>query len=231
MGVDIIGIIKHELTIEEAVNLPDTINTWSDVLEAKKSKKYEYQEYLDNQVKNKSKWSCEKEVNPIALQGIWESLRVNKPRPKELYGYDNWIDCFIGTIKVYENSIIISHLPEHRYANIKNKETAQRILKCNKLIAKHLRADEILYCPDSSFPTAVIEDWSIEGKRYEEVKQRAIELFGKPPDSINDGRKYMFFFDYVNARVEDITEWGDCTGYWKFDEKINDYKLDKDFRK
>ena len=106
--------------------------------------------------------------------------------------------------------------PEHKYGNFKIQGVAKRIIEVNRIIARHLGGEEIIYCPDSAFPTSSIEEFAFEGNSLTEIKKRGIEKFGHPPKGIDEGRKYMFFIDNIHEDIGELTEWHDWEVYWKY---------------
>ena len=229
MGVDILGIVKHNLNAKQAVELPKIIDTWQDVKNAKKSETYQFKDSLNRILQKKARWYCDKEMTIEALERIWKAYKTRDSNSDAFQGYDDQIDCFFGQLRICEKVVIISHSPEHKFGNINISETATRIIKSNRLIAKHLDANEILYCPDSAYPTSLIEEYAFEGDEYEKIKAKSIAKFGQPPKGINEGRKYMFFFDNINEELEKITEREGWEGYWKYNEQKGEYEFDKTY--
>lgn len=220
MGVDILGIVRHKMTAKEILFLPKRIDSWSEMKELKKDNK---------QMLNKpAKWNCKNEMTEKALLLLWKSLETNDSQPKELYGFDYSIECFIGWINVFRNTLVINHFPEHKYRNIDLPETANRIIKINRKIAREMGGEEIIYCPDSSYPTSIIEEYAMEGKSLDEIKKLGITEFGQPPKGINEGRKYMFFIDNLNEEIGEITERNEYEEYWKYNREIGRYELKKE---
>ena len=163
-----------------------------------------------------------------ALLSLWRCLETNEPHSGDLIGLDYTIDCFIGSINVYRNTLVINHFPEHKYGNINIPEPAMRIIKINRMVAKEIGSDEIIYCPDSAYPTSIIEEYAIEGKSFDEIKRLGIAKFGQPPKGINEGRKYMFFIDNISDDIGEINERNEYEEYWKYNREKGRYELKKE---
>lgn len=220
MGVDILAIVRHKMTPKEVLLFPNRIDSWSEMKELKKGN--------DHMLKKTARWDCLNEMTEETILSLWRCLEKNEPPPKDLYGYDYSIECFIGWIKVFRNTIIINHFPEHKYGNIDMPEPANRIIKINRMIAKEMGSHEIIYCPDSSYPTSIIEEFAMEGKCFEEIKKLGIAKFGQPPKGINEGRKYMFFIDNLNEEIGEITERNEYEEYWKYNRETWEYELKRE---
>lgn len=220
MGVDILGIVRHKMTAKEILSLPERIDSWSEMKELKKDNKH--------MLNKTAKWDCKNEMTEEALLLLWKCLETNEPQPKDLYGFDYSIECFIGWINVFRNTLVINHFPEHKYGNIDLPETANRIIKINRKIAREMGSEEIIYCPDSAYPTSIIEECAMEGKSLDEIKKLGIAKFGQPPKGINEGRKYMFFIDNLNEEIGEITERNEYEEYWKYNRETGRYELKKE---
>lgn len=207
------------MTPKEMLSLPNRIDSWTEIKELKNG-----QEYM---LAKKATWNCKNEMTEAALTMFLDYLEDEKPLPKYLSGFENSIECFVGWIKVFRNTIVVSHFPEHKYGNMHYPELAKRIIKINRAIAKRTGSEEIIYCPDSAFPTAIIEEYALEGKNFETIKKLAIEQFGNPPKGIGEGRKYMFFIDNIHDDIGNLTEWKDWEGYWKYNQETGNYELKK----
>lgn len=217
MGTDIYGIIKHNLTAKQAISLPAEIETWQEIKELKKDDKY--------MLSKQAKYDGREVLDEKYIVELWNCFEKEEPMPQNLYGYSNIIDCFLGWIKVYRNTVVITQFPHHKYGNMHYPSVAKKIIEINRIIAKKLKSNEIVYCPDSAFPTSIIEEYAREGKTIEEIKTFAIERFGEPPKGIDEGRKYMFFIDNINEEIGEITELDDWEEYWKYNYETRDYEL------
>jgi hypothetical protein len=217
MGTDIYGIIKHNLTPKQVINLPKEIDTWQEIKRIKKKDKY--------MLSKLAKYDGKELITEKSIVELWDCFEKEEPMPPNLYDYSNIIDCFIGWVKVYRKTVVINQFPEHKYGNMHYPNVAKKVIEINRIIAKKLGSDEIVYCPDSAFPTAIIEEYAREGKSIEEIKMFAIGRFGEPPKGIDEGRKYMFFIDNINEEIGEIAELDDWEEYWKYNNETRDYEL------
>ncbi len=221
MGVDIFGVFNHNLSIEEAVNLPKQIDSWEDIKKLKLELKSVHN--IDHNFSKTANWIAQNEINSSSLSTLWDAIESGTAFGAKIAGIDNIIECFLGWIRIYRHSICIVNWPEHKYANIFDPETAMKIFTINRAIAKKFNASKILYYPDSAIPTAWLGDYIEEGKTVDEVIRIGIELFGIPPSNLDDGRSYMFFIDNINNEIGSMTEINAWDKYWKYDETIEDY--------
>lgn len=217
MGVDLVGIIGHSLTKKEIIELPKKIDKWYDVNEF-------FSSYKKRPLR-KAKWDGI--INEEELELIWQYFESNdfsKELLKKMENFDSVIDCSFGTLSIYRRTILITHW-NHKYSNLRYPESAKNILTLNRIIARHFNMEEILYCPDSGFPTQTIQDKALSGLSFKKLKEYGINKFRLPPKHINEARKYMFFIDNINSEFGEIDVWEGESPYWKYNYKLNKYEL------
>jgi len=217
MGVDLIGIIRHTMSNKEILDLPEQVNDWNNVNEF-------FASYSNISIE-KAKWDGI--INEEQLELIWkyyETAEIHKESLNKLENLDSDIDCCFGTLSIFRRTILISHW-NHKYSNLKTPETAKNILTLNRMITKHFNQNEIIYCPDSGYPTESIKDQAISGLEFEKLKRFGISEFGTPPKNLNDGRKYMFFIDNLTEDLNKLTPWDGENPYWYYDNQNRGYKL------
>jgi hypothetical protein len=222
MGMDIFGIVSHNLSAKEAVLLPEMIKTWNEIFIIKSEPSLAHPDFKLKSLQ-KSQWENTAISNEFILNQIWEIREGSIPETKEANGCDTTIDCFVGDIKVYRNTLTITHSPEHKYANIWHPERATRIIIINRKIAEFFGGKEVIYCPDGGYPTAILIDYALEGKTFESIKELGYKKFGLPPRGIAEGRKNMFFIDNIDDEIGEITEWTDDGDYWRYNYETNEY--------
>jgi hypothetical protein len=222
MGMDIWGIVSHRLTAKDAISLPETIDSWVEI-QSLKSAQSSIASSSNLQARQKAEWRNVDPINEFSLSAIWQILDGSTPNTEKHYSCDTSIECFIGTIKVYKNTIAIIHSPEHKYGNIRHPETAIRMIKINRKIAEQFGSKEVLYCPDGYYPTEILSEYAMTGKSLKEIFELGIQKFGEPPNGIEEGRKNMFFIDKIDEEIGEISEWDDDSDYWKYNEQTREY--------
>ena len=223
MGVDLLCIFEHKLSKKDLVNLPSIIDSWSSIRKERKSHYSNFPDSLKKQTKIDAFWDADIEITEKILEEIFESWKTNNSTYQ--HSLKNRIDCFLGFVKVYENSIIVEYSPEHKYANLHDKDISSQILKLNRLIANKLNSDKILYCPDSSFPTAQIYYKIQEGMTVDDAIEFGENKFQKPPEQINEGMKFMFFIDDLKKNIDSLEDWDWSDLIWQYNETTNQYEL------
>ncbi len=218
MGVDLVAIIEHNLTLKELVDLPNQINTWDEVLDF-------FASYDQNQRPPiQSKWDGP--IDEFQLELVWKyyELEDNTDIINQLNTFDSDIHCVFGSLSVLRNTILLTHW-NHKYSNLEDPIKAQNILSLNRMIARRFNSNEILYCTDSTYPTQIIEDKALEGLHFSELKAFSLNRFGQPPESLNEARKYMFFLDNIDRKMDAFSFWDGTSPYWTYDSSIKEYKF------
>lgn len=223
MGVDLLCIFENKLSNKEVLNLPTSINGWLEIKEERKSHYSNFPDSLSKQLQIEAFWDTDIELSEQILEEIFDSWKMQNSTYQ--HSLQNRIDCFLGYIRVYKNVIILEYTPEHKYANLHDKEIASQIIKLNRTIANKLGSEKVLYCPDSGFPTAQIYYKTQEGKTVDESIEFGIEQFGQPPETINEGMKFMFFIDDLEKNIDNFNNWDWRDLIWKYNESTKQYEL------
>lgn len=169
MGMDIVAIVSHNLSAKEAVLLPEMIKTWNEIFVIKSESTLAHPDFILKSLQT-SQWENTAISNKFILNQIWQILEGSIPETKESNGCYTGIHCFIGIINVYRHTLRITHYPEHKYGNIRHPESATRIININRKIAQLLGGKEVLYCPDSYYPTWILSEYAMEGKTLDTIK-------------------------------------------------------------
>jgi len=223
MGVDLIAAIGHKLSKADLVKLPVFIDQQTNARAAK----FLHGDPYYSQLKE-SKWKGELEMTETVLEQIWEDWRLDTLLSNKRI-LDNEIDCFIGSIDVWRNTLVICHFPEHKYANLQYPDKARVIFESNRCIARALGEDKILYFPDSAFPTSILYDKAHKGLTIEELIEIGIQEFGQPPKTLSEGAQFMFFIDQFQDLDGELSEWNFSEQkYWKYNGQKGQYEKNSD---
>ncbi len=226
MGVDLTGIIAHNLNTKEILELPKRIDSWEEIKNIRQTglKKEWTDEYVSEYYSNfkSARWNCEYEMNEKILELIWKDcdLGTNYSDGKI---FDNTIDSYFAIIKVYEKTLLIEQMPWHKYGNLRNSDFAEAILKINRFIAKKLNQNKVLYCVDSGYPTQAINELALQGKIIGDLIKFSELEFGKPPKPIQEGMKFTYFIDNLDEEIEQLKDWEYEEMYWKYDSLSKKY--------
>lgn len=187
------------------MKLPNLIDSWLNV-----KLHYESFEY-NSPSKEKAKWSSvygDRDVTKEEIQTEWHIAQKNHTEltNEEIASIQsrNSIDCDYGLIDVYPNTLLLSMYVSYRV--LANAYTAKHFLTLNRLIAENLNQTEVLYFPDNGYKTSAIWEEVYSCKSYSQVKHYAFNEFGITPRDIENGRKNMFFIDYMDEEIN-LTEW------------------------
>lgn len=223
MGVDLLCIFENKLSKKDLTNLPSIINSWSSIKKVRQSHYSQFPDSLKRQTKIDAFWDSDIEITEIILEEIFSSWKTNNSTYQ--HSLKNRIDCFLGFVRVYENAIIIEYMPEHKYANLHDKDISEQILSLNRAIAKKLNSDKILYCPDSSFPTAQIYYKIQQGMTVDDAIEFGTQTFQKPPEQICEGMKFMFFIDDLEKNIDNLKDWDWRDLMWQYNEMTKQYEI------
>ncbi len=230
MGVDIGGIIQHNLTKEEIINIPKVIDSWSEIRKLKKSHEccyINYGERFEKQLISNSKWQNDTAPTENTLEVVQQYFengdRECKVNPNQIN-----LRTFWGGISFYRNIAIIEHSPEHKYANLHYPEVAKNLLEVNREIAGKFNANKVVYYPDTSFPTEVIWEEAIKCRSIESLIKDMNVRFFEPPKSIKDAMKYFYFIDDFSDPLNDLEEWEWTDSPWIYNEVSKEYEFKLD---
>lgn len=222
MGVDLIAAIGHKLSKAELLKLPVIIDQQKSLREIKFLQGDSYFMQL-----KEAKWNSELKMTESVLEQLWDDWRLDTHLSGERI-FDNTIDCLIGSIDVWRNTLLICHFPEHKYSNLQNPDTARILFESNRCIARALGEDKILYFPDSAFPTSILCDKAQNGLTIDELIDFGIKEFGEPPKTLSDGAQFMFFIDHFQNLDGELREWNwSDQKYWKYNELKGVYEKSK----
>lgn len=207
-------IMEHSLTIDEIVNLPETIKTWKEIHE--------------NYAKNNK--------NPkLEILAKW-----NKDDPKELktsiqLEWDQWeknidvteycrLDTTMFELKINRKTIHVSPWPHHKYGNLYYFPTRNYLIEHIRMIGRKFKSSKIIYCADSACSTAMIEEKSLMGSSLNELIEFGINTFGLIPDTLTKGVYNYFFVDDYELDLEDYPN-----DAYIFNRSNEEYFLEKKF--
>lgn len=216
MGVDLWGIIGHSYTKKQLLELPKKMQAWEEIYT-----------YYNNRSGHSPSYgvSWDGATTEEDLERIWqyqEGKSAEELSLEELDELDPSIGCNFGDLYVYRNTFAVAH-NWYRYNNLCDPWRGTTILWINRMLAQQLGASEVLYCPDSGYPTQMIGDLASMGWDYNSLKNYGLQEFGTPPKGVNEGRKYHFFIDPIHEPLEELTEWDGESPYWSYD-KDNGYQ-------
>ncbi len=191
MGMDIVAIMRHSMSVEELCVLPDKINTWTDVFK-------HYSKYNENPKKQiDAKWDY---VNPTPEMLIAQFEGYEK----HLSNFSTFsISSSFGDFKINRNTIIACPWSQHKYGNLYDYESRRYVIIFMRLIAKELSSEKIIYCPDSSCSTEILYDKAYDGMSIDEIEKFGLNLFGKIPETLTEAIYNYFFIDDLNLILED----------------------------
>jgi len=87
------------------------------------------------------------------------------------------------------------------YEMTANKEY---IFELNRIIAKILGSNQIVYCCDSYYHPEIIESKSMEGWNINSIIEYSNEKFGEPPIEINAAIENLYFIDSFDLELKDM---------------------------
>ncbi|MCG8577819.1 MAG: hypothetical protein MI810_23275 [Flavobacteriales bacterium] len=213
MGVDLVGIIPHDLSKKELLDLVQRLDQYTPLKDAAQSWKLPH-------------WKVD--LDQKALELIWryyESDELDTENMPDQLDAD--IHCSFGMISVFRHTLLVTNW-DHKYGCLYNPQRAWPILTVNRLLAQLLDQKEILYCTDSAYPTSQINDKALSGWKYDDLKDFGMKEYGTPPSDLNQARKMMFFLDDLSYDLNDLEEWdGENNPYWFYDPKSRNYVQNK----
>lgn len=115
-------------------------------------------------------------------------------------------------------------MPWHRYSNLYDKDMARMILEINRTIARKLNQNKIVYYPDSSYPTSILDDYAKIGKSTELLIRIGDKLFTNRPNEIKEGIQFKYFVDDLSDDLSKLTDLKSSEKYWKWNNQIKEYK-------
>ncbi len=196
MGVDIVAIMKHELTQDEVFNLPNEINTWTDILEFHKDFNDDKKDVIN------AKWDAGIiEVTKDLIEKEWIAWETNQETQTSPRIYTSFADFTIN-----RHTINTCPMWRHKWGNLYDFETREFVILLNRKIAKKLGAKRIIYCVDSSCSTYILEELSLMGWKLEDIENYGINEFGVIPNNLTEAVYNYFFIDDLNLDLTDYNE-------------------------
>lgn len=193
MGMDLIVIMEHSLDMDEIVQLPETILTWSDIHQ-------KYALYNKNPtIEIGAKWNCE-DISKLKqlLQQEWEQWEQEQ---------DITLFCTINTtmfeLTINRRTVQLCLWAHHKYSNLYDFSTRKYIIELMRLIGKKFDSPSILYCPDDYCSTAILKEKSSMGLSLEETIEYGIQTFGPIPKTLTKAIYNHFFVDNYMLDLED----------------------------
>jgi hypothetical protein len=228
MGVDLGGIIEHNLNPKEILEIPIAINDWDEIRALKKSHEfcsYNYDKRFETQLKSNSKWSEDIAPTEESLLTIWDFYETGSNGACSVNPFQNRLSTFWGEIRFFRKVAIITHSPGHKYGNLQYPEIAHNLLSVNRKIAKQFNADKIVYCPDSGFPTETVWHEAWKGQSLDEHIYKMNKLFFEPPKTLNKAIMYYYFIDDFSSELNNFKKWTWDDSPWIYNEETNRYEF------
>lgn len=201
MGIDLCSLIGHSLTPDEVKLFPSVVDSWDEVKQA----------YIENSYGQTDRnGTVNDSLTKVNIPSFWNKydLSIDEQISKnwlEVTDDDNFrvkLETYFGFIYIYRHTLDVEFSPEHKYANLFTESSRNYILRFNRLIAKRMSQNFVVYCPDSGHRTEQIKDWAAySGHTIEDVLTLATNEFGKPPNDLVGGIINMFFIDFIDNPV------------------------------
>lgn len=228
MGVDVGGIIEHNLSPQQIIEIGTKIDSWKDIRDLKRSHEccsYNYGERFEKQLKSNHEWSEGNIPTESDLETIWNYYETGNGGACRVNPFQNGINTFWGEIRFFRKIAIIGHSPEHKYGNLLYPEIAQNLLEVNREIAKKFKSNKIVYCPDSGFPTELVWYEAWKSKSLDQHILNMNRMFFEPPKNLKEAIKYYYFIDDFSSRIDNFEKWEWTDSPWVYNEKINQYEF------
>lgn len=215
MGVDLIGITGHKMKMKEIIEFPHILDSWIDL----RTYLIENNEVASTRLNFKSTWKVKPTIK--SLERLW------KEHETDSVTQSNWIETYFGDINIYRENITIEIDSIQKYGNFRYTEAALSAIKICRIIAKNLKEEQVIFCPDSAYPTSEIYNFALDGLSPDKIIKKGIEKFGPIPKGISKGRKNYFFVDYVNQPIGEIIDWDEEESFWVWDKKKGYIQIEK----
>lgn len=194
MGTDIVAIVRHRYSPQEIVNLPERINSWTEIHEYRKK-------FLnDNREKIDAKWEAGIfEVTEDLITkawGAWETNDVVEAYPR--------IHSSFASFNINRHTINLCPSWTHKYGNLYDFFTRAYVMNLMRMIAKRIGSDRIIYCPDSTCSTSILEEKSNQGWTLDEIEDYGKSTFGSIPEDLTKAVYNYFFVDNLNIDLDDF---------------------------
>lgn len=193
MGVDIVAIVRHKFSTKEILNLPEVINTWTDIHEYHKSFNNDKNEEIN------AKWDAGIfEVTEDLIEKKWEAWESDgrvEAFPR--------IHCSFADFNINRHTINLCPSWMHKYGNLYDFFTREYVMNLIRMISNKIDSNRIIYCPDSACSTSILEEKSNQGWTLDEIEKYGILTFGKIPDDLTKSVYNYFFIDDMKLDLKD----------------------------
>jgi hypothetical protein len=196
MGVDIVAIMKHELTLDEVISLPDVINTWTDIHQFHKDFNDDKKDVID------AKWDAGNiEVTKDIIEKEWIAWENNQVTQSSLR-----ITTSFADFKLNRFTLNTCPMWRHKWSNLYDFETREFVISLNRKIAEKLGVSRIIYCVDSACSTYILKELSLMGWKFEDIEKYGINEFGVIPTRLTEAVYNYFFIDDLSIDLNDYNE-------------------------
>ncbi len=193
MGIDIVAIVNHKYSTRDILTLPERINTWTDVHDFYKNR------FNDKREEISAKWDAGVfEVTADLIEKEWQAWESNgqvEASPR--------IYCSFANFKINRHTINIRPSRMHKYGNLYDYISREFIMNLMRMLAKEIDANRIIYCPDSSCSTSILEEKSNQCWSLDEIEKFGISNFGKIPKDLTKAVFNYFFIDDLKMELND----------------------------
>lgn len=198
MGVDLKVIIGHKLTSKEIIEFPYLLNKTKELKDV-------YIKEIQSKIDHES--SIEKVLSNLKEEYYWTNITENdllnswanneNPTLVDENGFiAHSLITYFGYMYFNRQTVEITYLPEHKYANLRYKSHRKFIFNYSKAFAKFLGSEKIVYCADTG-ATEIIECWASEGNTIESVINLSVAKFGKPSEILEEAIDNRFIIDNI----------------------------------
>ena len=231
MGVDLLSVFNHNISVEELSELPRRIDSWKEIedLLLKELPKVYTQEYIDKQYSNLKnayfrdhlEWrgidSSPNEKYFATIQDHWENKSsVSFPTV--------YIETYFAFIGIRMNTITVKQTPWHKYSNLDDPDKARIIILLNRIIAEKFNQNKIVCFADSSYPTSILSNYVSDGKTVEQIIELGDLHFKNRPSQISEGIQYRYFVDNFSDDLTTLMELDNSEKYWKWNKETGNYE-------
>jgi hypothetical protein len=210
MGVDLGAIMEHKLTPKQIIEMPSIIDTWTEIRQLKKAHEdasYNYGERFEKQLKSNCKWMDGIVPTEETLEIIWSFYESTRQGGCAVSSFRNCLDTFFGDIRFFRKVAIVTHSPEHKFANLRYPDIAQNMLEVNRAIAEKFNANKIVYATDCGFVTEEVYHQASNGLSLDEHIENMNKQFFVPPKDLREAISLSYFIDDFSTDISNLREW------------------------
>jgi len=231
MGVDLKGVINHNLNTRELLKLPPKIDEWNEIekIILEELPKTYSEEYIKENYSNLRSSYFNKDLAGVAIESIPDEKYFELVWKQWEENYDGALSTiqiitYFAFITVNRKTLIVEQMPWHKYSNLDDKDMAKMILKINRIIANKLDQKKIVYFPDSAYPTSILYNCANEGKTTEEIIEIGDMKFLNRPNPIKEGIQFKYFVDDLSDDLTNLEELDNSEKYWKWNMELKEYE-------